>query len=150
MILIEKKNRSRFDSEFGAYFFPDIGPRLPYSPKNQQPTTDHLFMSAKEDNTPLEIEIMQEQEVPDTLPVMPLKNFVLFPRMIAPLIVTTEQSKKLVEKLSERTPHFITALQRKEELDEANLTKGDIDRVGCVARMIKTINFPDGSTHLLV
>ncbi len=107
-------------------------------------------MSAKEDNIPMEIEIVNELEVPDTLPVMPLKNFVLFPHMIAPLIVTTEQSKKLVGKLSERTPHFITALQRREEIDEAKLTKDDIYRVGCVARMIKTINFPDGSTHLLV
>ncbi len=107
-------------------------------------------MSAKEDTTPLEIEIMQEQDVPDILPVMPLKNFVLFPRMVAPLVVTTEQSKKLVAKLSERMPHFITALQRKEEIDEAHLTKDDIYRVGCVARMIKTLNFPDGSTHILV
>jgi ATP-dependent Lon protease len=70
--------------------------------------------------------------------------------MVAPLVVTTEQSKKLVAKLSERTPHFIAALQRKEEIDEAHLTKDDIYRVGCVARMIKTLNFPDGSTHILV
>ncbi|MEA2067731.1 MAG: endopeptidase La [Verrucomicrobiota bacterium] len=107
-------------------------------------------MSAKEDNTPLEIEITNEPEVPESLPVMPLKNFVLFPRMVAPLVITTEQSKKLVAKLSERTPHFITALQRKEEIDEANLAQDDIYRTGCVARMIKTLNFPDGSTHILV
>ncbi|RKX42210.1 MAG: endopeptidase La, partial [Verrucomicrobia bacterium] len=42
------------------------------------------------------------------------------------------------------------ALQRKEEIDEAHLTKDDIYRVGCVARLIKTLNFPDGSTHVLV
>lgn len=107
-------------------------------------------MSAKEDNTPLEFEVVQEQEMPDVLPVMPLKNFVLFPHMIAPLVITTEQSKKLVTDLSTRTPHFITALQRKEEIDEANLTKDDIYRAGCVARLIKTLNFPDGSTHILV
>jgi len=107
-------------------------------------------MSAKEDNIPLDIEIMQEQKMPKTLPVIPLKNFVLFPHMIAPLIVTSEQSKNLVDKLSERTPHFIAVLQRKEEIDEANLTKDDIYRAGCVARLIKTLNFPDGSTHILV
>ncbi len=107
-------------------------------------------MSAKEDTDTLEYEVLEEQEVPDSLPVMPLKNFVLFPHMVAPLVVTTEQSKKLVTKLSERTPHFITALQRKEEIDEAHLTKDDIYRTGCVARMIKTLNFPDGSTHILV
>jgi len=107
-------------------------------------------MSATEDPDTLEYEVLEEQEVPNILPVMPLKNFVLFPHMVAPLVVTTEQSKKLVGKLSERTPHFITALQRKEEIDEAHLTQDDIYRVGCVARMIKTINFPDGSTHILV
>ena len=107
-------------------------------------------MSAKKDTAPLDIEITNEPKVPDTLPVMPLKNFVLFPRMVTPLVVTTEQSKKLVAKLSERTPHFIAVLQRKEEIDEAHLAKDDIHRTGCVARMIKTLNFPDGSTHILV
>ena len=107
-------------------------------------------MSAQEDPNDVEIEIVADQEVPDLLPVMPLKNFVLFPHMVAPLVITTDESKKLVAALSTKTPHFITALQRKEEIDEANLSKDDIYRVGCVARLIKTLNFPDGSTHVLV
>ncbi len=107
-------------------------------------------MSAQEDPNDVEIEIIPEQEVPDILPVMPLKNFVLFPQMVAPLVITTEESKKLVTELSTRTPHFITSLQRREEVDETNLKTDDIYRVGCVARMIKTLNFPDGSTHILV
>ncbi len=107
-------------------------------------------MSAQEDTNEVEIEIVPEQEVPDVLPVMPLKNFVLFPQMVAPLVITTDESKKLVEELSNRTPHFITALQRKDEIDETRLTTDDIYRTGCVARMIKTLNFPDGSTHILV
>jgi ATP-dependent Lon protease len=107
-------------------------------------------MSAQEDSNDIEIEIVAEQEVPDLLPVMPLKNFVLFPQMVAPLVITTEESKKLITDLSTKTPHFITALQRKDEIDESNLTKEDIYRIGCVARLIKTLNFPDGSTHVLV
>ncbi|WP_372806853.1 endopeptidase La [Pontiella sp.] len=107
-------------------------------------------MSAQEDPNDVEIELVTEQEVPDLLPVMPLKNFVLFPQMVAPLVVTTDESKKLVTDLSTRTPHFITALQRKEEIDETNLTTDDIYRVGCVARLLKTLKFPDGSTHVLV
>ncbi|MDH3982466.1 MAG: endopeptidase La, partial [Kiritimatiellaceae bacterium] len=103
-----------------------------------------------QDNNDIEIEITPEQEVPDLLPVMPLKNFVLFPQMVAPLVITTEESKKLVTELSTRTPHFITSLQRKEEIDETNLKQSDIYRIGCVARLIKTLNFPDGSTHILV
>jgi ATP-dependent Lon protease len=107
-------------------------------------------MSAQEDNEAMEYEVIQEPEVPDVLPVMPLNNFVLFPNMIAPLIITTDQSKKLVTDLSNRTPHFIAVLQNKEEIDESRLTKDDIYPTGCIARLIKTLNFPDGSTHILV
>jgi len=107
-------------------------------------------MSAQENPADIEIEIIPEPEVPEILPVMPLKNFVLFPQMVAPLVITTDESKKLVTDLSSRSPHFITTLQRKDEIDETQLTKDDIYRVGCVARLIKTLNFPDGSTHVLV
>jgi len=107
-------------------------------------------MSVEKDTNDVKTETVPKQKVPELLPVMPLSNFVLFPGMVAPLVVTTDESKKLVKKLSERAPHFITALQRKEEIDEANLTTDDIYRVGCVARLIKTLKFPDGSTHVLV
>lgn len=107
-------------------------------------------MSAQEDHSDVEVEIVPEQEVPDLLPVIPLKNFVLFPQMIAPLVITTDESKKLITELTKRTPHFITSLQRKEEIDETNLTTNDICPIGCVARLIKTLKFPDGSTHVLV
>ncbi|MBN2703020.1 MAG: endopeptidase La [Pontiellaceae bacterium] len=109
-------------------------------------------MSAQEENNHVaEVEVPPEQEsVPDILPVMPLNNFVLFPHMVAPLVITSDESKKLVTELSKRTPHFITALQRRDEIDEARLTADDIYKVGCVARLIKTLVFPDGSTHILV
>lgn len=107
-------------------------------------------MSTQEDKTEVEIEIVPDLDVPDQLPVMPLKDFVLFPQMIAPLVITTDESKKMVKELSTNTPHFITTLQHKEEIDETKLTKDDVHLIGCVARMIKTLNFPDGSTHILV
>jgi ATP-dependent Lon protease len=107
-------------------------------------------MSAHHDTEDIEIQVVPEQDVPDILPVMPLKNFVLFPQMVAPLVITSDESKKLVAELSNRTPHFIAVLQRRDEIDETNMTKDDIYRVGCVARLIKTLNFPDGSTHILV
>ena len=106
-------------------------------------------MSEAENTEPIEVEIITEEEVPEVLPVMPLKDFVLFPHMVAPFVITSDESKKLVTELSNRTPHFITVLQQHEEIDETNLTTDDIYRVGCVARMIKTLKFPDGSTHIL-
>ena len=38
-----------------------------------------------------------EVSVPETLPILPLKNTVIFPHLLAPLLVNTERSKKLIE-----------------------------------------------------
>ena len=74
-------------------------------------------MSMTDDKGSLEVEIVPEPEVPETLPVMPLRNFVLFPQTMAPLVVTTEESKFVVDQLSDKSPHFIAVLQRKEDID---------------------------------
>ena len=92
----------------------------------------------------------QEAKIPELLPVMPLSDFVLFPRMIVPLVVTTPQTKKIIEQLSEKSPHFIAVLQRHKEIDESALSLDDLYEVGCVARLLKTLHFPDGSVHILV
>lgn len=109
-------------------------------------------MSAQEENEALEYEIVKEEapSVPEVLPVLPLNDFVLFPHLIAPLVVTTESSKRMVEGLSPRTPHFIASLQRDPNLDEDHIEKGDLHEIGCVARLVKMLKFPDGSTHILV
>lgn len=109
-------------------------------------------MSAQEDIDIPEIEIIQDghSNMPEILPVIPLREFVLFPNMVAPLVLTSTQSKTLIQALSEQAPYFIVSLQQVPDLDEANMQISDIHTIGCVARLIKTLNFPDGSTHILV
>ena len=96
------------------------------------------------------VEIVPVRHVPEVLPVIPLRGIVLFPHMMAPMVVTSEETRKVVKRLSSRSPHFIAVLQRKDEIDEKNLSMDDLHTVGCVARLVRTLTFPDGSTHILV
>ncbi len=92
---------------------------------------------------------LDDMSIPDVLPVLPLKNFVLFPEMVAPLVVQTERSKKLVEDISGGAQYFIGSLQKVDHPDDKFLAD-DLHSYGCVGRVLKTLNFPDGSVHILV
>ena len=66
-------------------------------------------MSAQEDQNDVEIEIVPEQDVPDLLPVIPLKNFVLYPQMIAPLLAPLPESPPAAVTLSSRLPPVVAS-----------------------------------------
>ena len=89
-------------------------------------------------------------DLPERLPLVPLREFVLFPHMVAPMVVLTPQTKRIMAELNDRAPHFIVALQRKPEIDEDHIAADDLHDIGCVVRLVKTLNFPDGSIHVLV
>lgn len=88
-------------------------------------------------------------KVPEVLPVLPLNDFVLFPNMITPLVIQTDRSKKLVEEISGGAQYFIGALQKEDKPDD-QIGEKDIYKFGCVGHILKMLNFPDGSVHILV
>ncbi len=87
--------------------------------------------------------------IPDQLPVLPLKNTVLFPYLLSPLLVNTRRSKRLVDEVL-RTPQrlMLCAAVRREV--EGSPGAEDLYRVGTVLRVVKMLKFPDGSYRLLV
>jgi len=91
-----------------------------------------------------------ENAVPEVLPVLPLNRFVLFPGMVAPLVVQTERSKKLVEALAAENQLFIAALQKDADQPDDRVGPDDLHQTGCVARVMKRLKFPDSSVHILV
>jgi ATP-dependent Lon protease len=90
-----------------------------------------------------------EQTVPDTLPVLPLKNTVIFPHLLAPLLVNTERSKKLVESVMAGPDRLILSVAVKGAV-EGSPRQQDLHRVGTVLRIAKMLKFPDASYRLLV
>jgi ATP-dependent Lon protease len=88
-------------------------------------------------------------ELPDTLPVLPLKNTVLYPFLLSPLLVNTDRSRKLIDEVL-LTPHrlLVCASVRKPVEDAPG--PDDVHRVGTVMRIARMLKFPDESYRLLV
>ena len=88
-------------------------------------------------------------EVPATLPVLPLKNTVIFPHLLAPLLVNTERSKALIDAVMAGRERLMLAVAVRGPV-EGSPRQEDLHRVGTVLRVAKMLRFPDDSYRLLV
>jgi ATP-dependent Lon protease len=82
------------------------------------------------------------------IPILGLSDIVIFPGMVAPLLVETTQSTKLIDDVVAGDRLLGVALQRKPEAE--NPTPDEIHEVGCAARLLKMLKFPDNTVRVLV
>ena len=86
--------------------------------------------------------------LPETLPLLPVKDIVVFPYMVLPLFVSREKSiKSLEEALSKDRLIFLIA---QKNLSEEDPSMEDLYRVGTVAMVMRMLKLPDGKTKILV
>ncbi len=88
-------------------------------------------------------------EIPGSLPVLPLKNTVLFPFLLSPLLVKSRKSKQLIDEAL-LTPGRLLLCVAVKRLTEESPGVDDVHRVGTVIRIAKMLKFPDDSYRLLV
>ncbi|RKY23365.1 MAG: endopeptidase La, partial [Planctomycetota bacterium] len=91
---------------------------------------------------------IEKVRIPDTLPVLPVRNMTLFPEMIAPIVVGREASKKLVDDvlLQKKLLGITAAKDDKIQQPKAE----DIFLHGTVARIVRMLKFPDGNYRLFI
>ncbi len=93
-------------------------------------------------------EDVKNVEVPDDLPILPLKNTVLFPGVVIPITVGRNKSLTLVKE-SYAGDRLLGALSQKDaEIDDPK--KDDLARVGAIAQILKILEMPDGSTSVII
>src|SRR4030043_152345 len=86
--------------------------------------------------------------IPETLPLLPIRDIVVFPYMVLPLFVSREKSiKSLEEALSKDRLIFLVAQKKHSEEDPS---PKDLYRVGTVAVVMKMLKLPDGKVKILV
>src|SRR4051794_25963337 len=85
---------------------------------------------------------------PTALPILGLSDIVIFPGMVAPLLVDTAQSIRLIDDVVEGERLLGLVLQRKPELESP--TPQDLHEFGCGARVLKMLKFPDNTVRVLV
>ena len=89
-----------------------------------------------------------EPKIPDTLPVLPLRDVVIFPFMIVPLYVSRERSIRSVDQALSDNRMILLLAQKKQE-DEDPLPE-DLYGVGTVAMIMRMLKLPDGRIRVLV
>ena len=87
--------------------------------------------------------------LPEELPVLPLKNTVLFPYLLSPLLVNTPASQRLIDDVLVRPDRLMVCSAVKREL-QGPPGEDDVYAIGTVLRIVKMLKFPDDSYRLLV
>ena len=82
-------------------------------------------------------------QLPDSLPVLALRNAVLFPGTVYPITIGREKSIRLIED-AERTNSFIGAVPQN-DFSVEDPHKEDLYNYGTVAKIVKTLEMPDGT-----
>jgi len=91
---------------------------------------------------------MTESDIPDQLPILPLKNTVLYPGVVIPITVGRDRSLELVRKAYEMDKIIGIVTQKKQ--DQEDPAPDELYHVGTVAQILKLIKMPDGSKSIVI
>lgn len=118
---------------------------------------ENWLMSAQSDDEPDFVplfsleedeEAKQGEVFPDTLPILPLKNTVLFPGIVTPITIGRDKSIRAVQKAYEAN-RFIGVLSQRDVKIESPSSR-DLYLIGTIARVLKLLKMPDGSTTAIL
>jgi len=98
--------------------------------------------------TPEDEEEILNEELPKSLPILPLKNTVLFPGVVIPITAGRDKSIKLIN-AANKGDKIIGVVSQKDETVE-NPKADDINKTGVVARILKVLKMPDGNTTVII
>jgi ATP-dependent Lon protease len=91
---------------------------------------------------------MRNLEVPDILPVLPLRNTVLFPGVVIPITIGRQKSLRLIQDVYRGSRLLGTLTQLDQMLDDPS--PADLYQLGTVAEILKVLEMPDGSTTIII
>ena len=111
-------------------------------PSDDEPDFVPLFSLEEED------ESKPDEAYPTTLPILPLKNTVLFPGIVTPITIGRDKSIRAVQKAYEES-RFIGVLSQRDVKYETP-SAADLHQIGTVARILKLLKMPDGSTTAIL
>ena len=91
---------------------------------------------------------MDKEHTPEILPILPLRNTVLFPGVVIPITVGRDKSIKLVQEANKGNKTIGVVAQKDGDIDEPNFE--DIYTFGTQATIMKMLRMPDGNTTVII
>ena len=107
------------------------------------PETEFIPLLSSEDE-----EAMNSEEIPEILPILPLRNTVLFPGVVIPITVGRDKSIRLIKDFY-KGDRIIGAVAQKDPVIE-DPEFSDLNLVGTVAYILKILQMPDGSNTAII
>ncbi len=89
-----------------------------------------------------------EQPPVNTLPVLPLRDVVVFPQMVVPLFVGREKSRRALEMAMEADKRIVLVAQKSPDTDDPG--QDDIYQIGAEARVLQLLKLPDGTLKVMI
>src|SRR5438093_7148020 len=86
--------------------------------------------------------------IPATLPILPIRNIVVFPGTVMPLNIGRQKSKNLLDEVMPGSKLIGVVTQRNMESEEPG--QGDLYTVGCVCTILKLFRLPDANQSIIV
>ncbi|WP_462324062.1 endopeptidase La [Desulfoplanes sp.] len=106
-----------------------------------------------EEKAPVDVEILDtdtpgESDIPASLPVLPVRDIVVFNYMILPLFVGREKSVQAIDEALNRNRYVLICTQKDENVDDP--TTDDLFTTGTVGMIMRMLKMPDGRLKVLV
>ena len=98
--------------------------------------------------TPEDEEEIQNESLPQTLPILPLRNTVLFPGVVIPITAGRDTSVRLINDANDGTKTIGVVAQIDESVE--NPKGEDIYHIGTVARILRVLKMPDGNITIII
>ena len=93
-------------------------------------------------------EVIKNESLPDSLPILPLRNTVLFPGVVIPITAGRDKSIKLINDANKGLKVIGVVAQKDEGVENPKFD--DIYSIGTVARILKVLKMPDGNVTVII
>ena len=98
--------------------------------------------------TPEDEEIINREDIPEVLSILPLRNTVLFPGVVIPITAGRDKSIQLINDANKGDKIIGVVAQRDEDVEDP--TSEDIYKTGVVAQILRVLKMPDGNTTVII
>ena len=93
-------------------------------------------------------EAISKESLPDTLPILPLKNTVMFPGVVIPITASRDKSIKLIKDSNTKEKLIGVVSQKDSKVQMPTLN--DIHSTGTVAKILRVLQMPDGNVTVII
>mgnify|MGYP001472886341 FL=1 len=93
-------------------------------------------------------EALEKEELPEVVPLLPVKNTVLFPGVVIPITVGRDKSIQLIKDANKSKNPIGVVAQKDKKVEDPTIN--DLYEMGTVAQILRVLKMPDGSTTIII